>query len=179
MGKQTQLILGGILVLWGILIVVSNVFNIDFSAICWPTLLILLGVAILLRPRWLKPDMQWGIRPIADIKRRGVWTASNEEIWTFVGDVKLDLTEAQIPSGETLLRIFGFVVDVDVRLPADVGLAVSSTAFVNEVEIQGQKNETFFGPINYTSPGYENAERKLRLETLFFVADIDIENNPA
>jgi hypothetical protein len=47
--------------------------------------------------------------------------ASQREFWLFFGDVKLDFTQAQLPPGETHIRINGLIGDVDVIAPTDVG----------------------------------------------------------
>ena len=167
-------IFGGLLILWGVLILISQLLHIDFWAICWPAALILIGVWLLLRPRLVLGGAPVNIRPLADIRRSGVWSVSDEEIWTFVGDTRLDMTQAEIPPGETVFRVYGFVGDVILRLPPEVGLSISSQAFLTESRMRGEKQDTFLSPYEYNSPEYESAERKLRLETYFFVVTLKI-----
>ena len=62
MRNTPQLILGGFLILLGLLAILSQVLKVDFGQLCWPVLLILLGLAILLRPRWLSRGTAWGVR---------------------------------------------------------------------------------------------------------------------
>ena len=177
MRNSGMLFLGFVLILFGALALVSQLLNIDFGAICWPTGLILVGLFMLLRPRLMPAGTHLDIRPIGDVKRRGVWTVQNEEFWSFVGDTRLDMNEADIPPGETRLRIYGFVGDVRLRLPQGVGFSVSSVAFLSETRILGDKQDTFISPFEYASPGYEAAERKIRLESWFFVANIKVEQS--
>ena len=172
MRNRGQIVVGGLLLLFGILLILSNVFHFDVSAVCWPTALILLGVWLLLRPRLSGAGIN--ISPLANIRRVGQWQMSNEEFWIFVGDIRIDLSQAEIPAGETMLRAFGFVGDIRLILPSDVGLSISSTAFVNDVKIQGRKQDYFLAPFTYTSENYATAERKVHLENLFFVADLKI-----
>lgn len=167
-------IFGGLLILWGVLILTSKLLHIDFWAICWPSLLILIGVWLLLRPRLVLGGAPVNIRPLADIRRSGTWRVGNEEIWTLVGDTRLDMTQAEIPPGETTFRVYGFVGDVVLRLPPEVGLCISSQAFLTENRMHGKKQDAFLSPYDYTSPDYENTERKLRLETYFFVVTLKV-----
>lgn len=173
MRNKGFVIFGGLLILFGILLILGQAFQINFWSICWPVALILLGVWLLVRPRFV-PSGELNISPLADIHRSGPWTVASEEFWTFVGDVDLDMTQADLPVGETRLRLFGFVNDIDLDLPPGVGFSLASTAFLSEARLLGQKQESFFIPLEFTSPDYETAERKVRLEVFCFVSDLKV-----
>jgi predicted membrane protein len=177
MRNSGMLFLGFLLILFGGLALVSQLFHIDFGTICWPVGLILVGLFMLVRPRLMPAGTHLDFRPLGDVRRHGVWTVQSEEFWSFVGDTKLDMSEADIPPGETVLRVYGFVGDVRLRLPQEVGFAVNSTAFLSETKMLGDKQDTFISPFEYTSPGYESAGRKIRLESWFFVANIKVEQS--
>jgi lia operon protein LiaF len=106
------------------------------------------------------------------MRRKGTWQVKNEEIWTFLGDVFLDLTGAEIPGGETVYRIYGFIGDVDLIVPQGVGVSVSSAGFINDVKILGHKRSSIVFPIDFASEDYETAERKIRLDVAFFISDV-------
>jgi lia operon protein LiaF len=173
MRNQGQLIFGGLLIFFGLLFLFGTLFRINVWAFCWPIGLILLGVWILLRPQ-LSPGTPVRVTPLGDIRRDGTWRVANEEHWILVGDADFDLTHADIPAGETTLRLFGFVCDVSLMVPQGVGVAVSSTAFVTDLKILGHQEENFVMPYTFTSDDYATAERKVRLEVTFFVASIKV-----
>lgn len=177
MRNSGMLVLGSLLILFGALALLSQLLGVNFWTFCWPVGLILLGVFLLLRPRLIPAGTILDMRLLGDLRRRGVWTVQDEEFWTLIGDTRLDMTEADIPPGETKLRVYGFVGETRLYLPPDVGFSVYSTAFLSETKILGQKQDTFLLPFEYASPGYESAERKVRLESWFFVADIKVEQN--
>ncbi len=168
------LIFGGFLILLGLSSLFSTLFNIDLWALLWPALLILLGVWLLLRPRFGGPAGGIDVSLFGEVERSGAWKASNEEFWTFVGDVKLDLTGAEIAPGETIYRFNGFIADVDIYLPQGVGLSVGANGFVSSIKLPGEKRDRFLIPFEWKSLNYDSAERKIRLETLFFVNDLKI-----
>lgn len=174
MHDRTQVFIGGSLVLVGSIFLLGNLLDVDVWKFCWPTAIILLGVWLLFRPRLVGPDTRVRQRILGDIRRYGSWQVADEEIWIGIGDVKLDMTEADIPLGETCIRVFGFVGDVDLRVPQDVGVRLSSRAFVSEIEALGQKRDNFAGVFILLSENYDTAERKIRLETSFFVNDVDV-----
>lgn len=175
MRNQGQLIFGGLLVFLGAVLLFGTLFQINVWAICWPAALVLLGVYLLVRPNLSMSGVGVNFHPFGDVKRRGDWAVTNEEIWMFIGDVDLDLTRAEVPAGDTVIRIFGFITDVDLIVPPEVGLAVSSLAFVTDSKILGSKGDSFLAPVSYTSPGYDQAERRVRLESFAFIADLDVD----
>lgn len=173
MRNQGQLFVGGVLILLGFSFLLGTVFNVNVWAFFWPVVLILLGGWILLRPQFI-PGTPIHMMPLGEIRRDGAWQVANEEFWFFVGDAEFDLTRAEVPAGETTLRFFGFVAEITLIVPQGVGVAVSSTAFVTELKVQGKQEESFVMPYHYATEDYVTSDRKLRLETAYFVASIKI-----
>jgi len=174
MHNRGQIFIGSALVIIGVVLAIGAIFNINVWAFCWPLALILAGVWFLVRPRFLSPGTFSNFHPLGGIRRYGSWPVVNEEIWMFVGDVDLDLLHADLPAGETTLRIYGFVGDVDLSLPADVGFSYNSTAFVTDSRVNDRKLDGFIMPASFTSDNYPAAEKRIRLETFFFVADVKV-----
>jgi len=174
MRNQGQMIIGALIILVGLMFLIGNVLNVNVWALCGPLGLILLGVWLLLRPQLVGADMAVRQKLLGDIHRDGVWQVADEEFWIGVGEIDLDMTHAEVPEGETKIRVFGFVGDVDVLVPEGVGIAVSSTAFVTDARVLGRKRDSIMFPFYQASDDYETAERKIRLEVTSFVADIKI-----
>ncbi len=174
MRNSGVLFFGGVLILIGVLILAGTIFNVNFWAYFWPILLILLGLWIFIRPRWSSSRGPGEIVFLSNLRRKGAWQVKGEEILIFLGDVFFDLTSAEIPAGETIYRIYGFIGDVDLIVPQGVGISISSAAFVNEVRIFGKKHSSILIPLEVASEGYETAERKIRLDVAFFISDIKV-----
>jgi len=153
---------------------IGAVFDIDVGAFCLPLGLIASGVLLLLRPQLVGPDTEFRLKLLGDVHRYGAWEVADEEIWIGVGDVRLDMTSADIPVGETRFRVFGFVGDVKVLVPEGVGVAVSSMSFVMDARVLGQRRDGFLTPLHFASDNYETAERKVQLETNFFVGNLRV-----
>ncbi|MCL4395412.1 MAG: cell wall-active antibiotics response protein [Chloroflexi bacterium] len=174
MRSQGQLLFGALFIFFGILFLFGTLFNVDVWEFCWPIGLILLGVWILARPRMLGADTAIRMMLLGNIRRAGNWRVSNEEFWLGVGDASFDLSRADVPAGESVLRCFGFVGNVDLIVPPGVGYAVSSNAFVSAVRLMGQKEENFVLPYSYVSDDFASSERKVRLEATHFVTGIRV-----
>lgn len=172
---QRRMLIGGLLVFFGLLLLIGEIFDIEIGKFCWPVGLILLGAFLIARPGLFSPDSKTKLRPFADIRRGGVWEPASEDIYMFVGDVRLDMSEAMLAPGETVIAIYGFVGDIRLSVPPGVGVAVASTAFLTTGSLFGQRGDHFLTTLERLTPDYAAAERKVRLETIFFVADLKVE----
>jgi lia operon protein LiaF len=174
MRRRTQLIIGGIVIAWGLLLLIGNLLNVDIGRFIGPLLLIALGLWVLLRPRIREKGNPTVFRLLGDVRRRGPWRVRDEELWCLVGDIRLDLTEAEIPPGETTIKLAGFVNGITVVVPENVGVAVNSTAFVTEARMFGYKQDYLLTGYEGESDNYAEANQKIRLELLYFVADLKV-----
>jgi predicted membrane protein len=173
--KRWQLTIGIILIVLGIIALMNQVFpNLNIGRFVGPLVLIGLGLLLILRPRIAGPDVIVQIPILGDIRKTGIWKATQHEIWWFVGSSRLDFSEAIFPSGDAVIKIFGFVTDVKVILPDDVGLRVSSSAFVNEYSGLQGKQERFLSPVEDQTANYLSAEKRADLLIVAFVSEIKV-----
>lgn len=174
MRNQSQLVLGVILVGLGVLFLFSTLFDIGIGAFCWPMLLILIGVWWIVRPQLVSSDRAVTMHLFGDVDREGVWPVRNEEFWTIFGDIDLDMTRADLPPGETRLHFYSVFGDFEMRVPAGVGVAVSASGIATDVTLGDRKRSSFLGDIQLKSPGYEQAERRIKLNCLTVFGDIEV-----
>jgi len=179
MQNRGYLIIGGALVILGLSVLVSELTGFNLCAVWLPLLLIGIGLLILFRPRMARTGTEVTIQPLGDVKRKGQWIVADEEIWLFVGDLILDLTEAVLPLDEVTIRAYGFVSGIKLIVPEGVGVAVSSTAFLTTTRIFDHKRDTFLAPYTETTPEYETAAKKVRIEPLYFVTEVKVRHAPS
>ena len=173
--QNTGLLLAGsALILIGFLSLLSLWVDINWFGLICPSALILLGIGMLLRPRQVGIIGNSNLSFIGEIERSGSWQPDSESFLAFVGDIDLDLTQADLRQGETNYSFTGFVVDADIFIPADVGVKVVQTGFVSEIKVQGHKKDSFLAPLTWVSENYEAAERKLRIESVGFVNEVKL-----
>ena len=131
------------------------------------------------KPDYLNPGVTLWTGPVRD---RGLLNKALDGVEIVVhlasvvgvGDVTLDLTRAVITPGETRLRVRCFVADVRLSVPEDVGVAVTSTAFVSEARFFERKRESILTTMRLISDNYELAERRVCLENTAFVGEIRV-----
>jgi lia operon protein LiaF len=169
MRQRGLIIIGGFFLVLGLLSLLSTLLNVDFGALCFPLFLIFLGLLIIFRPRMIPAERGSNMRLLGDVKYYGDWTPQDLEIWSLVGNVRLDLSQAHIPEGETEFRIISFVGDTRLIVPPEIGVAVSSTGFVGDVWIFDSKYGGLLSPVTYASEDYASSQRRVHLETISFV----------
>jgi hypothetical protein len=165
---------GLLLVGLGVILLLGSIFEIDLGAFCWPIGLILVGVWLVLRPNTAPAGTDVNFLLLGDAKQTGEWQVQNKEYWVGVGDIDLDLIHANIPPGETVFKVYGFVGDLELFLPADVGFAVNTNGFVLDSEIFGRDYDSIFTSYDFTSDDYATAERKVRVEMGCFVMELKV-----
>jgi len=175
--KRGQIIVGFLLITFGIIALVEAVFRINLWRFIGPIILIGVGVLLIMRPRVVGSDVQVRVPVLGDIRKTGQWVATQHEFWWFVGTNYLDFTQADIPSGEAFIKIFGFVTDVKLICPQDVGIRVNSIAFVSEFKGFERKEEQFLNSLEVESPNFIQAEKHIIVEIISFVSEISVRSS--
>jgi predicted membrane protein len=176
MQNRGQVLVGSSLVLFGGGLLVASLLHINFWAICFPMTLIVVGLFFLIArpPMWEATTTSSNSQFVGDIVRSGEYTVASEEFRLFVGDVRLDMSRAQFPLGETVIRLNGFVYDADLTVPDDVGVSVSANGFVVDTKLGAQHSENFLSGIQLATANYPTAERKLRVVMNSFVGNVRV-----
>lgn len=176
--RNWPVVAGIAVIVIGLLFLISALTGFNVGSLICPAALIVIGVALIVRTRRVEPETDFSVKAIGDFRRPDGETLKSQEIWVGIADVDFSPAEADIPAGETRLRLLGFVGDINLRIPEGVGLSIASLAFVTEAKILGDKTSNVVTPFEYTSAGYAEAERKIRLEATFFVADLSVRRPP-
>ena len=174
--KRWQIVLGIGLILMGILALVEALFKINLWRFIGPLLLIGLGILLILRPRMVGPGVQVQMPIFGDVRKTGAWEARRHEIWILAGSNRLDFSEALFPEGDAVVKIFGFVADVKIILPEDVGLQVYSTSIVSQFRGLNSKEEQLLSTLTYETPNFSMSEKRVIVQTLAIVSDIKVKS---
>lgn len=104
------------------------------------------------------------------------WELKPMNISHFIGDTVLDLTKAQIPTGETVINISSFIGDVKIYLPNDyeIGVHVVTSAFIGDVAVLEQKEGGIFKNIDVETPFFQDTDKKIRLHVSTFIGDVRV-----
>ena len=172
--KRWQIMLGITLIVMGLFSLLDVLFNFNPWRYFGPLLLIGFGVLIIFRPRIVGKNVNVQMPILGDVRKKGLWEATQHEIWSIVGTCWLDFTDAVFPSGEAQVKIFGFVTDVKITLPEDVGLQIISSAIVSEFRGFEGKEERILNSLEFQTPNYFSAEKQVTIQTVGFVSEVRV-----
>ena len=68
--------------------------------------------------------------------------------------------------------------DIDLKAPDDVGLFITSTAFLTSVKAFGVEQDCLLTGYETENSSYRDAERRIRIELLHFVTDLNAPHSP-
>ena len=60
------------------------------------------------------------------------------------------------------------------RSPIDAGLKVRARGFVHDTQVNGRKEDHLLAAFEYETPDYKNQIRKIFIQTLSFVSEVEI-----
>jgi predicted membrane protein len=172
--KRWQIIIGISLLVLGLFALLEVLTGVDLWGLIFPLLLIGIGILLIFRPRVAGKQIQVETPILGDVRKKGAWQVAEHEIWLLVGTTRLDFTNAEFTDGEGQIKLFGFVNDLKIILPADVALRIYSSSFVSEFKAPEGKQERIMSELSYETPGYETAEKRVRIQALGFVSEIQI-----
>lgn len=183
---------GIVLIVLGVLFLLDNMNVADFGYVIrtfWPLILILWGIGILIKKK--EPEV---IRVFSDISEKvegelfhksnvfgdAVFNVTSQNfkggsISTVAGDCEIDLAKAVIADGEHWLRVSGVFGDVRIELPKNASIAVSANSVIGDVKVFEQKKSGFLSAIQYASPHYEAASKKLKMSVTQVFGDIGVQ----
>jgi predicted membrane protein len=92
----------------------------------------------------------------------------------FAGDLYIDLGKVDLPSGTTTFAVRCFASDIDILVPADIGLKITSNGFVVETKFDGESKSNVMTGFDYQTENYASAEKKFDLVTHSFAVELKI-----
>ena len=177
MMKSGQRTIAWLLIGFGVFLLIGNFFNIEPGKIFWPLLLVAIGLILVFRPQVFRRSTfgeEANYRFAGDFTLGQDWTVQDYELRMFAGDVTIDLRHADIPDGETFIHFALFAGDIDVIVPDGVGLAAVSHGFATDAKINGQKKDHVMVGLDYKSPGYAEATKKIHFEVNWFAGSLSL-----
>ena len=115
-------------------------------------------------------------RFLGDIKiGRVEWELEDMELESWIGDVRLDLTQARF-DGERAIRVMSRIGDVDIFVPRALPAAVEVSGVIGSLSVPGRKADGFFRQLSFKSPGYDSAEKRVRIRVKSIIGDVSVKH---
>ncbi|MBU8880473.1 cell wall-active antibiotics response protein [Bacillus sp. FJAT-29790] len=104
-----------------------------------------------------------------------VYKWSDINIQAGIGDSVIDLSYTVLPKGETVIFIRNFVGNIRVLIPYDVEISVNHSVIAGTSEIfEFQETKIFNQTLQVQTPGFEQAEQKVKIFTSLLVGDLEV-----
>ncbi len=129
---------------------------------------------------WGAPGWAWAPgalrdhRFLGEIEMAGPIQAGPMDIETFIGEVRLDLTRATFPEGETPIHVSAAIGEVRVLLPADIPASVRTSSLLGESEALGRVSGAFMGDARAETEDFAGATRRIRLEAQSLIGEVAV-----
>lgn len=96
-------------------------------------------------------------------------------IMTGVGDTTIDLSYTVLPKGETVIFIRNIVGNIKIFIPYDTEVSLRHSALAGSAEVlEFQKDRSFNQMLAVKTPGYDQAEQKVKILTSMMIGDIEV-----
>ncbi len=168
-------VVAGVLIIIGVIALLNNLglTRLDWGFI-WPVILIALGVFLIWRRSVHHHDPQVE-HVVGDIRmEKEGWALQDQQVEAGIGSVRLDLTKAQIPDKETMLSVEAWIGNIEVIVPADLPISASGRVTMGSVTLLGDKSDGFVRALDFKSPDYDTAQKKVRLFASIVIGEIKV-----
>ncbi len=113
-------------------------------------------------------------RFLGEIEMAGPMQAGPMRIETFIGEIRLDLTRATFPDGETPIHVSTAIGEIRVLLPPDIPAAVRVSSMLGESEAMGRVSGAFMGEARAETEDFAAATRRIRLEAQSLIGEVAV-----
>ena len=99
---------------------------------------------------------------------------SNVEISVGLGDLELILNEGILSKGLNRVVISGFVGDIRIFISKETAFFCHCSNFIGDIDLGGQRTSGLSNTLEFSTPGYDQAESKLYVAANSFLGDIRV-----
>ncbi|KHF42035.1 cell wall-active antibiotics response protein LiaF [Halalkalibacter okhensis] len=95
-------------------------------------------------------------------------------IWNGIGEVRIDLSRAIIPEGETVIVVQALIGEVDFYVPEDLAVSIQASSIIGEVSLFHESHGGINQQLSIASKDYKQAPRRVKLILSTFIGDVKV-----
>jgi hypothetical protein len=155
-----------------------GLFKVDLSIIfnlLWPVILILVGFS-LLRGRSQSGGSGGRLVVMGGTKVGGEqpWKLESGSYFALMGSIEIDLTAAEIETGETLLDLTAIMGGIEVRIPSDLAVIYDGSAILGGVTFKDQEDGGIVGGRRVEQNIASDADKIVRIQARAIMGGVEI-----
>ncbi|MCM3765015.1 cell wall-active antibiotics response protein LiaF [Neobacillus niacini] len=105
----------------------------------------------------------------------GVYEWNDVNIQAGIGDTIIDLSYTMLPKGETVIFIRNLIGNVQILVPYEYEASVQHSCLVGSAMVfENQEPRMFNQSFQLRTPGYEQAEQKVKIVTSLIVGNLEV-----
>ncbi|NLJ84573.1 MAG: cell wall-active antibiotics response protein [Halanaerobiaceae bacterium] len=175
---RSNLLAGTFLIILGLAIIGRNrgLFYFNFALIWnifWPLVLIFAGLNIL-KSGSISKDSHLAI--MGYIEKKDNWKLDNESYFAFMGAAELDLRGAEIPEGESYLKLSALLGAIELKVPDDVNIICKNTSILGGFEFFNEDNGGIYSNKQFEHKARVETNKKIFIDSFCFMGAIEIDD---
>ncbi|ARK29181.1 cell wall-active antibiotics response protein LiaF [Halalkalibacter krulwichiae] len=112
---------------------------------------------------------------IGDIHYMGESYELNDlTIWNGIGDVRIDLSKAIIPEGETVVIVQCMIGQIDFFVPEDLAVTIQASTIVGEIYLFHEKHEGINQQLSIATRHYKQSPRRVKLVLSTVIGEVKV-----
>ncbi|WP_062050610.1 cell wall-active antibiotics response protein LiaF [Bacillus sp. JCM 19034] len=111
---------------------------------------------------------------IGEIDYREAFELQDMTIWNGIGEVRLDLSRAIIPEGETVVIVQGLIGEIQIYIPDDLAVSVQASSLLGEVTVLHERHSGINPHLSITTIGYKESTRRVKLVLSVSIGEVKV-----
>ncbi|MGM0653292.1 MAG: LiaF domain-containing protein [Bacillota bacterium] len=158
-----------------------GLFEVDTSLIfnvIWPVILIMVGVS-LIRGRAFsgRGGGRFAFMGGTNVGGAETWKLENGSYFAFMGGIEMDLTNAELEQGETVLDLTAIMGGIEVKIPKDLPVIYEGSVVLGGVTFNNQEDGGIVGGRKIEHNISERAEKVVRIQARAIMGGIEIKED--
>lgn len=105
----------------------------------------------------------------------GVYEWNDINIQAGIGDTSIDLSYTMLPKGETVIFIRNIIGNIQIQVPYEIEVSVHHSCLIGSTSVfEHNETKVFNQVFHLKTPGYENAEQKVKIFTSLLVGNLEV-----
>ncbi len=155
-----------------------GLFEVDtslFFNLLWPAILILIGISLLRgKTHGSGKGGRFTFMGGAEVGGKEPWNLEDGSYFAFMGGIEMDLMNADVPEGETVLDLTAIMGGIEVKIPKELAVIYEGSAVLGGVTFKDQEDGGIIAGRKIEHNIDEASSRRVRIQARAIMGGIEI-----